>query len=318
MTSLDLITVIVSWNTRELTLQALRSLTDDLADSGLSSAIYVVDNASSDGTSEAVINAFQDVRLISSKTNLGFVKANNLALREIGFDSGDPVDVSTLPRAVYLLNPDTITQSGATKALFHALMSDEQLGLVGAQLAYEDGSFQHGAFAFPGLFQLWAELFPVPGRFYESRLNGRYPREQYAAGKPFEVDFVLGATMMLRRETVQATGLFDERYFMFCEEIDWAWRIHQAGYKVMCVPQAHVTHLSGQSTGQAKPQTALRLWTSRLQLFKTFYPAWKFFVAKKLIVVGMKRQLRKLDRNTADAAALAEAYQEVISLAQNA
>ncbi len=122
--------------------------------------------------------------------------------------------------------------------------------------------------------------------------------------------------MMLRRETVQTTGLFDERYFMFCEEIDWAWRIHQAGFMVMCVPAAHVTHLSGQSTGQTKPKTVVHLWTSRLQLFQKFYPAWKFYVAKKMIVIGMKRQLRKLDYTSADTDALVKAYQEVISLAQ--
>ncbi|MBE2182578.1 MAG: glycosyltransferase family 2 protein [Anaerolineae bacterium] len=317
MTAIDLAVVVVSWNTRELTLQALHSLIDDLKTSGLNYAIYVVDNASSDGTSEAISTAFPDIYLITSNTNLGFVKANNLALRAIGFDSGQ-ADLQVLPQAVYLLNPDTITQPGATRTLYDTLMSDPEFGLAGARLTFGDGSFQHSAFGFPGLFQLWGELFPIPGRFYESRLNGRYPRELYAAGQPFDVDCVLGATMMLRRDVVVATGIFDERYFMFCEEIDWAWRIYQSGYKVLCVPQAHVIHLSGQSTGQVRPQTVVRLWTSRLLLFQKFYSAWKFFLVKRLVVLGMRRQLRNLDGASQDADAMADAYQQVIALAQNA
>lgn len=301
----DLAVILVTWNVRALALDALRSLYADLDTSGLTSDVYVVDSASWDGTPEAISAAFPQVKLTASRENLGFGRANNLALRQIGF--GSP-RAATLPRAVYLLNPDTLTHPGATRALYDALMADPRVGLVGARLEYSDGSFQHSAFAFPGLRQLWVEFFPAPGRLYDSRFNGRYPRALYDAAQPFSVDFVLGATMMLRREVIEQTGLFDEAFFMYCEEIDWAWRIRKAGWDVRCVPAARVTHLGGQSTGQVRPQSVIHLWTSRLRLYRKHHPAWKAALARLMIAAGAVYQSRRQP-------GLGEAYRRVQRLA---
>ncbi len=281
----DLAVIIVTWNTRALALEALESLYTDLATSGLTADVYVVDSASSDGTPQAIAQRFPQVILTASADNLGFARANNVALRQAGFDGSGPA-----PRAAYLLNPDTRTHAGATRALFDALMAEPDIGVVGANLTYGNGSFQHGAFAFPGLRQLWVELFPTPGRFIEGRFNGRYPRALYDGTTPFEVDFPLGATWMLRREVIQQVGLFDESFFMYCEEIDWAWRIRKAGWRILSVPTAHVTHYGGQSTAQVRPRAVIDLWTSRLALFDKHYPAWKRALARRLIVVGMARK----------------------------
>lgn len=295
--------VIVTWNVRELALDALRSLFADLDASDLRGEVYVVDSASSDGTPEAVAAAFPQVKLTASAENLGFGRANNLAIRQI-------MDAPEQPQAIYLLNPDTITQPGATRALYDALLAEPKVGLVGARLSYGDGGFQHGAFGFPGLLQLWFDLFGRPGRFLESGLNGRYPRALYDGSAPFAVDFVLGATMMLRREVAAQTGGFDEDFFMYCEEIDWAWRIHEAGWDVRCVPAARVTHLAGQSTAQVRPRSVVNLWTSRLLLVDKHYPTWKRPLARALIAAGMSYRLRGTDD-----AALREAYQTVRTLA---
>ncbi|MBZ0295890.1 MAG: glycosyltransferase family 2 protein [Anaerolineae bacterium] len=305
----DLVVIFVTWNVRELALEAIGSLLRDLESSNLGTEVVVVDSASTDGTVDAIKQRFPEVRVIASAENLGFGGANNLGMKALGFEGGH--DASDLPEAVYLLNPDTITQPGATRALFDALMADAGVGLVGANLTYEDGSFQHGAFAFPGLRQLWVEFFPTPGRLYESRFNGRYPREWYARKTPFEIDFPLGATMMLRREVILQTGMFDEQFFMYCEEIDWAWRIHKAGWRVQCVPAAHVVHLSGQSTGQVRPQSVLNLWSSRLRLYKKHLPVWKWWLARLLIAVGMRR---KRQQETASQA-VKDAYRQVEQIA---
>src|SRR5689334_13834205 len=122
---MDIAVVIVTWNVRELALEALRSLFDDLATSGLQAEVYVVDSASSDGTAEAVAASFPQVKLTASKENLGFGKSNNLAIKQI-------MAGADLPHAVYLLNPDTITQQGATRTLYDTLMSSPRVGLVGA------------------------------------------------------------------------------------------------------------------------------------------------------------------------------------------
>jgi N-acetylglucosaminyl-diphospho-decaprenol L-rhamnosyltransferase len=315
----DLAVVIVTWNVRALVLEALRSLYADLETSGLDPAVYVVDSASSDGTPEAVTAAFPQVELIASSKNLGFAGGNNCALRRMGFGPDSTMAADELPRAVYLLNPDTITRSGATRALYDALLADPARGLVGARLAYGDGSFQHGAFTFPGLRQLWIELFPAPARLYDSPFNGRYPRRLYEAGQPFPVDFTLGATMMLRREVIQQTGMFDEAYFMYGEEIDWAWRIHRAGWSVYCVPAAEVIHLGGQSTEQIRPRSVVNLWTSRLLFFRRYYPAWKLALARWMIRAGMRRKLRQVRFQAGlspdERAALIDAYEQVARMA---
>jgi hypothetical protein len=314
----DLTVIIVNWNTCALTLDALRTLHDDLEKTPGSphTQVWVVDNASSDDSVAAIQQAFPQTHLIASQTNLGFAGGNNAALRAIGF--GNTAASTSLPNAVYLLNSDTRTHPGATKTLYDALFTLPKAGVVGARLTYGDGSFQHSAFAFPGLAQLWIELLPAPGRFYESRLNGRYPQTAYQRDVPFPVDHTLGATMLLRREVIQQTGMFDEQFHMYCEEIDWSWRIRQAGWEIYCVPAAHVTHLGGQSTGQVRPQSIINLWTSRLQLFQKYYPRWKQTLAKFIIRQGMMRSIRQAqadpDVSHADRAALITAYQTVITL----
>jgi N-acetylglucosaminyl-diphospho-decaprenol L-rhamnosyltransferase len=287
--SIELAVIIVSWNTRELTLDALRTLYVDLDANGPEAEVWVVDNASTDGSPAAIRAQFPQVRLITSDTNLGFAGGNNHALRLMGF--AEQAATGHLPKAVYLLNSDTRTHPGATSTLFTALFTLPQAGVVGARLSYEDGSFQHSAFHFPGLGQLIVDLFPVPGRLYESAFNGRYPLRNFLGDKPFAVDHTLGATMMLRREVIQQTGLFDETYFMYCEEIDWSIRIRRAGWEIYCVPAAQVTHLSGQSTRQVRPESIVNLWHSRIKLFEAHYSPFKLALARRIIRLGMRRKI---------------------------
>lgn len=317
----DIAVIIVSWNTRDLTLEAIRSLHDDLQhEPDLTAEIWVVDNASSDGSPDAIATTFPLVKLIRHPENSGFAKANNIGMRAMGFGHSQS-DSATLPRAVYLLNSDTITQRGATGALFRALMTRDQAGVVGARLSFGDGSFQHGAFEFPDLKQLWIDLLPAPSRLYDTRWNGRYPRALYAGETPFRVGHTLGATMMLRREVIEQTGMFDEQFFMYAEEVDWSWRIQKAGWNIYCVPTAHVIHLGGQSTKQVKPRSVLNLWESRLRLFKKHYPPYKRWLARRLIYVGMQRKIHQTHRQYQSGEisqeaheALVEAYRQVTRL----
>lgn len=313
--------VIVNWNTRDLTLAALRTLCDDLERQGPKPTdVWVVDNASRDDSVAAIRTQFPQVKLIESKQNLGFGGGNNLALRQMGFDNAT-VPVKALPQAVYLLNSDTLTHAGATSTLYHALLSHPDAGVVGARLTYEDGRHQHSAFSFPGLMQIAIDLFPSLQRWYNTPFNGRYPRYLYQQPEPFRVGFVLGATMMLRREVIQATGLFDENIFMYAEELEWCWRISRAGWKIYCVPQAHVTHLEGQSTKQVKPQSILNLWQSRVYLYRKFYSLPERIVAKSLIRAGTRVQIQRIKQqhqqnelSTEERDALIYAFEQVAQL----
>lgn len=278
--------IIVNWNTRDLTLDALRTLYADIDQYGpANTTIYVVDNASTDDSVPQIKAQFPKVKLIESPENLGFGRGNNLALQTIGF--GRKVSIQQLPDAVYLLNSDTLTQPRATNTLFQTLLAYPDAGIVGAKLSYADGSFQDSAFTFPDVMQLGIDLFPPLLRWYDTPLNGRYPRELYEQERPFSVGFVLGASMMLRREVIQATGMFDEQFFMYVEEVDWAWRIKKAGWRAYCVPSAHVVHYGGSSARMVKQRSLEHLWQSRLLLFKKHYPLPMRLLAYQMVRWGM-------------------------------
>jgi N-acetylglucosaminyl-diphospho-decaprenol L-rhamnosyltransferase len=286
----DLAIIIVNWNVRELLAACLRTVQADLAASNLSGQIWVVDNASSDGSVELVRREFPEVRLIASDQNLGFAAGNNVALRAMGFPDGE---VSNLPQAVLLLNPDTEVHLGALPALVDFLYSTPTAGIVGARLVYGDGSFQHSVFSFPGLWQLAIELLPLPGRLAESRLNGRYPPALYEQGQPFRVDHPLGAAMCVRREAIRQIGLLDEGYHMYVEEIDWARRIALAGWEAYCVPAAAVTHLGGQSTGQVGTDSLVNLWTSRYRFYRNHYHPLKVWLATRIVQMGIRLKINQ-------------------------
>lgn len=310
--TLDLAVVVVSWNNADCIAAALGSVLDDLRASGLSHEVWLVDSASTDATVSLVRDRFPQVKLIAHGENIGFGAGNNLALRRMGFVDGARME--GLPRTVFLLNPDTITQQGACRSLYDALMAGDDIGLVGARLSYGDGAFQHSAFRFPDLRQIWSEFFPTPGRLLEGRFNGRYPRAWYASRAAFEVDFTLGATMMLRRDAILQTGGFDEDFFLYCEEVDWAWRLKRGGWRVLCAPSAHVTHLGGGSTSKARPRSLIHLWKSRLLLYDKHYPRWKSRAARRLLRAGMQRQLRALGGAEPE---LGAACQRIIEMAKS-
>jgi len=293
--------IIVNWNVKELLADCLRSVQADLAGSNLAAQIWVVDNASIDGSVELLRRDFPAINLITSRENLGFAGGNNAALRAIGFEQpGLPPE--TLPAAVLLLNPDTVVHPGALPSLMDFLAQTPAAGIAGAQLVFGDGSFQHGAFGWPGLWQLAIELLPLPGRLLgrltESRLNGRYPREWYRRGQPFAIGHPLGAAMLVRREAIMQAGLLDEQYHMYVEEVDWSKRITRAGWRAYCVPTALITHFGGQSTGQIKADSFINLWRSRYKFYRKFYHPLKIELARQLVRFGMRRNATR-DRQLA-------------------
>jgi N-acetylglucosaminyl-diphospho-decaprenol L-rhamnosyltransferase len=298
-------------------LDAVASAAQDIARSDIDGDIWVVDNASSDGTSSALREAFPPdckptVHVLESGENLGFAGGNNFALREIGFPNA-----ANLPEYVLLLNPDTVVHPGALRALLDAARSDNA-GLAGARLIYSDGSFQHSAFAFPGLMQLIFDLYPIPARLHDTSINGRYPRRLYAQSQPFQVDHPLGATFMVKREVIQQTGMFDEQFYLYCEEVDWGMRIKAAGWKAICVPTAEVIHYGGQSTSQVAPLSVINLWKARLLLYKKHYGLIKQALAKIIIRGGMNRLIQQTARDSSRSEesrrALIDAYTQVVKL----
>jgi GT2 family glycosyltransferase len=282
--------VIVSWNVRDLLARCLYSLFAELERAQLKARVVVVDNDSFDNSPDMIRAQFPQVDLIAHEDNLGFARGNNVGLRALGFDQGDRA--AHTASHILLLNPDTEVQPGAIKTLLDVMHTHPDAAIVTSRLSYGSGAFQHSAFHFPGLGQLYIDLFPVPGRFYESRLNGRYPRKAYDGLQPFEIDTPLGAVMLLRREALEQVGLFDEEFALYCEEIDWAARFKEAGWKNLCAPAAHIVHHEGKSTAQVRVQSFVKLWTSRHRLHRQhpqFAPMW---LARQIVIAGMKRKLK--------------------------
>ena len=215
------------------------------------------------------------------------------------------------PQFVLLLNPDAEPVGDAIGQMARFLAEHPQVGGVGAQLRYPDGRFQHCAFRFPGLLQLWFDLFPPrPRRLLDSRLNGRYSRALFESGWPFPIDFALGAALMVRSEAIEAAGLLDEGYFMYAEEVDFCWRIQRAGWPFYCVPSAVVIHHGGASTQQFRSQSFVNLWRSRRRLYDRFYGPVRRGLAAAIVRLGLWAETRRAHaaarRSEISAAELAE------------
>jgi GT2 family glycosyltransferase len=284
---MDLIVITVSYNTRDLLSGCLESTLASLERSGLDGELWVVDNASADGSAEMVRQRFPSVALVAHGENLGFAAGNNLALQAMDFAN------QVTPRYVLFLNPDTRVVGDALGTLVRFMDETPAAGAAGARLVHGDGSFQHSAFAFPGLVQIFLDFFPLHRRLLDSRLNGRYPRELYDAGRPFPVDHPLGAALMIRGDTLAQVGGFDERFFMYCEEIDLCRRIKTAGWQIYCVPAAEIVHLVGQSTQQFRDTMFVALWHSRFLMFQKHESAAFRWCARKLLRLGLWAEVRR-------------------------
>lgn len=240
----------------------------------------VIDNGSRDGSAELVHTQFPGVRLICNQENLGFARANNQGL--------------ALARGRYLLllNPDTEVDPETPDALARLVsFMDEHpcAGACGPRLVYPDGTHQHSAFRFPSLLQVYLDLFPAHWRIMDSRLNGRYPRKKYLAGEPFQVDHPLGAALMVRREAAEQVGWLDQDYFIYVEEVDWCWRIRQAGWQIWCVPRAVIIHHEAQSTRKFREEMFVRLWQARLLYYHKHYSPRYNALVRRLVRVGVAR-----------------------------
>jgi GT2 family glycosyltransferase len=276
--------VIVNFNTRDLLDRCLRSVRRETLALGQDSATWVVDNASSDGSAEMVRRQHPWANLVELNHNLGYAGGCNVKLDEWSH-AGDQS-----PALVLVLNPDTELEPGSLALLAEALSQRTDAAVAGPQLVYPDGSFQHSAFRFPGFVQTILDIFPV-SRLAESALNGRYSRDLYASGRPFTVDFPLGACMLVRGSALVTVGPMDSSYFMYCEEIDWCRRFKDAGLSSLCVPRALVVHHAGASTSAVRSDMLAQLWRSRLRYFARHERPWRRALLSGTIHLGLRLRL---------------------------
>jgi GT2 family glycosyltransferase len=245
----DLCIIIVSWNTKEYLLHCLESIFQKRE--SVPWEVVVMDNGSRDGSGTAVKKIFPAVHLIENDRNLGFSKAANQGLKK---SSG---------RYALLLNPDTRVKKGAIERLVSFMDVHPEAGVAGVQLLNSDGSRQNSVANFPSLA---TEL--VSKSLLRWMFPKRFPGKGRNYSEPIEVDSVIGAFMIVRREAIERVGLLDEDYFLFLEETDWCYRMKKAGWKVYHLPQAEIYHFQGKSAETEKKKAKVEYYRSRYHFFK--------------------------------------------------
>lgn len=302
---IDLSIVIVNWNVRQLLKRCLRSIFDSIgtADAGqgppatgIRFEVIVVDNASSDGSVTMVREDFPQVRLIANESNLGFTRGNNQAI------------ACSRGRYVLLLNPDTVVVRGALTTMVRYMDAHPRVGGLGPQLLNPDGSVQSSRRRFPTMataflestiFQRWVPCNSILRRFY---VLDRSDEETQ------EVDWVVGACLLMRREAIDQVGPLDEDYFMYSEELDWCYRLKERGWKVVYLPTAQVIHHEGKSSEQVVPTRHIHFQRSKVLFFRKHGGLWRAEILRLFLLttylyqwieealkwlVGHKRPLRR-------------------------
>ena len=241
---LDLLIVILNYNTRDLLRNCLQSLR---AQSGLQFATCVVDNASPDGSADSVAAEFPEIKLIRNPNNNGYSAGNNLGLRQYGFpDHGQA-------RYTMLLNPDTLVPAGTFAQMVGFADQHADIGIVGPKLLLEDGTLDKACRrSFPTPEVSFYRLLGLSALFPKSKRFGRYNMTFLGIDQQADVDAVVGACMLLRSEAIAKVGLLDEQFFMYGEDLDWCLRIKQAGYRVLYYPSVTVNHIKRAASHSSK------------------------------------------------------------------
>ena len=266
--------IIVSYNVKDFLQQTLLSLQQALRP--FPHEIFVVDNASEDGSAELIRRQFPEVSLHESDSNLGFAKANNIALQQA---TGD---------YIVLINPDTIAQEDTFTELIAFLEKTPDAGMVSCKVLNPDGTLQlacRRSFPTP-----WVAVTRLTGlsRFWpKSKLFGKYNLTYLPEDEIAQVDAVSGSFMMLRKQTAEQIGPLDEDFFMYGEDLDWCLRVNEAGWKIYYVPSTQIIHFKGESSKSA-PFDRMFDFNRAMALFvKKHFRQRYFFITYYLLILAI-------------------------------
>jgi O-antigen biosynthesis protein len=262
---MDCSVIIVNFNVKDFLEQALYTIDKSLAYAagrrpGFASETFVVDNASDDGSIDMVRKKFPHVQCIENKSNVGFARANNLAL-----------DKST-GRFILLINPDTVVQEDTIDSMMRAMEANPSIGMAGCKILNPDGTLQLACRrSFPRPWVALTKIMGLSALFPRTRLFGQYNLTYLDPDMSYEVDAISGSFMMLKRDVYDQVGGLDETFFMYGEDLDWCYRIQQAGWKIFYLPDTKIIHYKGESTRR-----------SDIDSIRMFYQAMTVFVEKHI------------------------------------
>ena len=257
----DLSVIIVSYNTKDYLLECLQSIDQKYE-------IIIIDNASSDGSVDEIKKNFPDVKIIENKKNLGFAAANNQGMRQ------------AKGRYILLLNPDTKILDNALSKMIDWMDKNAEASVSTCRLLNEDNSIQPTGGFFPTLPRLFAwqlfldDILPI---------NSYHPKSSFY-NKQRELDWVTGAFFLLRREIIDKSGLMDENFFMYAEELEYCYRIKKAGFKVFFTPAASIIHYGFKSG--SKEKALIGEYESLKYYYQKHYPYYKTILAGACLKFG--------------------------------
>jgi len=273
----DLSICILNWNGKNFITECITSVYS--ANLSVSFEIILIDNNSTDGSAEEAVLSFPDIRLVKNPDNCGFAKGNNSGIK---VSNG---------KYIVLLNPDTLVYPGAFDEMLTFMDKHEMVGICGPRLCHpETKKVETSARSFPTLMPLFWNLTYLDRIFPESRFWASYQRTWNTSDEPHGVDWVTGACLIIRRDTVDKIGLLDEAIFMYCEDIDWCFRCKKVGLEVFYLPGVLMGHFRGQSSRQRQKNTEsdLSVWGAQQYTRSIIYFYSKHYgFVKTILLRGM-------------------------------
>ena len=245
---MDISVIIVSYNVRQLLIACLQSVIDTIT--GVDYEIIVVDNASGDRSVDVVTKSFPQTKVISNDENVGFARANN---QGYAVSRGD---------FLLLLNPDTTVKLGAIESVLEFMKNAPDAGMAVCRLLNPNGTLQKSIRRFPSVGEHLARAL-----FIDRLVFREYRRNVYYRTSPFEIDYSVGAFMMVRRKAIREMVLLDPEFFMYAEEKDLALRLREKGWKTYFAPLGEIIHFAEQSTTQMALEMFLELQRSQIKFF---------------------------------------------------
>jgi GT2 family glycosyltransferase len=258
--AIDISVVVVGWNARhylELLLDSLRKYPPRR-----STEVFIVDNASSDGTVEMIESRYPEVKLIKSPVNLGFTKGNNVAIRE------------ARGRYIALVNPDVILFEGCLDNLADYLDKNPKVGNVGPRVLNADLTLQSNCRRFPTLWNNFCSAFGLATKFKNSEFFAGEHMYYFAHDRVRPVDVIVGCFFVVRRECFEEVGLLDENIFIYAEEVDWCLRARKKGWPTMFCPDAEAIHDRGKITAKFPMRFAVTQQRSIIYFWKKHHGFW--------------------------------------------
>ena len=269
---INLSIIIVNWNVRDLLQKCLTSIYKN--SQGIFLEVFVVDNASSDSSAEMVRQDFPQAKLIESEENLGFAKANNLAIKQ------------SKGQFILLLNPDTEILPNSLQNMVKFMEANKDCGVAGCKILNPDKTLQPSVRRFPTLYSQIIVLTKLHNFF--PRLIKKYLALDLNYEKVQEVDQVMGAFFLIKREVLDKVGFLDEKFYIWFEEVDFCKRTKDVGFKILYTPEVEIIHHGGQSFKQVLSYKKQKIFNKSLaRYFKQHYSFLSYVVIKIFSFVSL-------------------------------